>query len=164
MGLVQLLVVLPEQVEILQPENALHRGHLLFGQAIVDGVRHEEQAALAVPHDMFHLRGREIRQNGHDDGPVADGRQVGDAPVRAVAPDQPDPIPGLEPGQLEQKMQPLEGGTHLGVGQGLPVQIAEAGHVPVFGDGLAQGLDEIFFQHGSPIAPLVAPFGMERKL
>ena len=146
----QFLVAGPGQLEIVQQEDALHRIHLGFFEAVIDGVGQEQQAAPGVPDDVFDFGRSEIRQDGHDDRAEGDGREVGGAPVGAVAAHDADAVARLDAHLVKNVVELEYLLANLAVGEGGAVEVTVALHVPVIADRVGDRLDEIFLEHAFP--------------
>ena len=116
----------------------------------VDGgghdVAHEEELGIRVVHDVVHLVGHELVQDGHGHGAVGERGQEGACPVGAVASAEGYLVALFYAAVLEENVQFLYLACHVVILQGGSLEVGQRVKVPVVYDAfLDDGIKAWYF-------------------
>ena len=120
-------------------DDALQPRHLRGIDGSGHDITHKEQLGVAVVHDVMHLVGHELMQDGHSHGTIGEHSQIGGGPVGTVASAKGNLVALHHPTVLKHDMQFLNLTCHIMVLQRSSFKIGECIAIPVVDDAL---LDE----------------------
>lgn len=93
--------------------------------------------------DVVHLIRFELVEDGHDDGTIGHGGEVGYCPMDTVASADSDTIAWQDACLLEENVEFLNFACNVFVLASLPLEVGQGVPVPVFLDGLLNESDKV---------------------